>query len=127
MHFSKQIAETVISTTVTIWLPNPCLDCDPCNGKWHQIMKVSPEGIYWRMNDRKKVGLEVEGIICDINGFYSLINKELIQRQHLCFIKNSPTDSFPAVLLTGMVMAKDNWCYGRISTADKRYPQEEWI
>jgi hypothetical protein len=26
-----------------------------------------------------------------------------------------------------MVMAKDKWCYGRISTIDKRDPHEEWI
>jgi hypothetical protein len=127
MHFSKQIVETVVPTTVTIWLPSPCLDFDPRNGKWHQVTKVSPEGIYRRMNDRKKVGLEVEGIVCVINDIYSLVNKELIRRQRSCFIKKSPTDSFPAVLLTGMVMAKDKWCYGRISTIDKRDPHEEWI
>ncbi len=36
-------------------------------------------------------------------------------------------ETIPALLLTGMVMTKDHWHYGQISTTDGRDPKEEWI
>ena len=79
------------------------------------------------MNDRQKVGLEVDDIISVVDDFYVLVNKELIREERSCFFKTSSMETIPALLLTGMVMTKDHWRYRQISTTDGRDPKGEWI
>jgi hypothetical protein len=83
--------------------------------------------MYQRINDRKKAGLLVKGIICVIVGVYTVVNGELIREERSCFVKIISKQICLAILLTGMIVASDGWFYGRISWSHENVPKEEWI
>ena len=75
-HFRDQISEIVYPQTIKIWLPSSKEDSQ--EGEWPEVRKLVIEKMYQRIDDREKAGLLVEGIIYVIDGFYTVVNKELM-------------------------------------------------